>query len=593
MDFDPKPINQPTAPPALQPAAAEPSFYRANKYYIWVSVFAILIIAILAYFAFKPAAPAAVKEANVEVELQAPETLPSGNEAVYRIAMRNKDSAKLTDLELEITYPQGFTYEESSPKAQNISGSVFSVPDLLPGQNVSVIIKAKSSGDVNSEKRLTARLHYKYANFNSTFVKESAHTMRLTASDVALEIQGPKETNVAQLVAFTVSYKNNSKDIVKNTRLKATYPQGFNFAASQPTPSLGQDTWNVGDLQSGGEGKITIQGTFASSQPGEQKTLKIQLESLGQDGQYFVQNSAEAVTAITSQPLLVALENQDSQGGGLAAPGDMLNFNVNYQNNAPIAASAVNIVVTLDSKVLDLSSFQAQGAQISGSTLSWNASGVPGLELLNPGESGSLHFSVRIKDPATKDSSKNLTVNISSKIKASEYNTFLPGGQEQIKISSPVKVQTALSFTTGSLPPKVGTKSVYKVTLQLLNSSNDFTEAEVSCFLPTIAGSFDPNSVSAAERQNVQFDPASGKITWKVAVLPAYSGKFSPARTLEFETSINPSLSEAGSSPVLVRGIRLSAKDNFTQSPVSASAQDLNTASLAGQSGFINGIVAQ
>ncbi len=103
MDFNPKPVNQPTPPPSFQPTAAEPSFYRANKYYIWVSVFAILIIAILAYFAFKPAAPTAVKEANVEIELQAPETLPSGNEAVYRVAVRNKDSAKLTDLELEIT----------------------------------------------------------------------------------------------------------------------------------------------------------------------------------------------------------------------------------------------------------------------------------------------------------------------------------------------------------------------------------------------------------------------------------------------------------------------------------------------------------
>ena len=593
MDFKSQPVSQPSSLQNEKEDVIQPSFYKSNKYYIWVSIFGILVIVVLAYFAFKPAPPQVVKEAKVEVEVGAPESLPSGNDAVYRISVRNDDGEKLTGLELEITYPEGFAYEESSPKAENISGSVFKVPDLLPGQNVSVIIKAKSSGDVNSEKKLTARLHYKYANFNSTFVKETAHILRLTASDVALEVEGPKETNVAQLVVFTVSYKNNSKDTVKNTRVKAMYPQGFSFAASQPTSSLGQDIWNVGDLQSGGEGKIAIQGTFSSSQPGEQKTMKIQLESLGQDGKYFVQNTAEAVTLITSQPLLVSLENQDNQNAGVAEPGAILNFQVNYQNNAPIAANGVNIVVTLDSKAVDLSSFQAQGAQISGSSLAWNASGVPNLEILNPGESGSLHFSVRLKDPATKDSSKNLTVNISSKIKAAEYNTFLPGGQAQIKISSPLRVKTGLDFSSGSLPPRVGLRSVYKVSLQLTNSSNDFSEGEVSCFLPTIAGNFNLNSVNSAERQNVQFDPSTGKLTWNISVLPAYTGKFSPARVLEFETSVSPSLSDAGSSPVLVRGIRLNAKDTFTQMQASVSAEDLTTASLAGQSGYTNGIVVQ
>jgi len=589
-DFNPQKINQ--SPVVENTPPINKSFYQANKFYIWAVGFAVVVIAILAFFAFRPQAAPQIKEANVQVEILAPETLPSGGEAVYRLQMKNNDSVKLTGLELELAYPEGVAYVESSPKASNLSGSVFSVPDLLPGQNVTVIVKAKVSGDINSEKRLLAKLHYKYSNFNSSFVKESSHTLRLTASDITLEIEGPKEANSAQLVAYTITYKNNSKDALKNARVKLNYPAGFNYAASQPTASLGGNTWNIGDLQSGAEGKITAQGTFASSQAGESKTVEAQFLVLGQNGEYFVQSSAEVITSISSQPLLVSLENLDQQGeSGIAPPGATLNFAVRYQNNASVAATGVNIVVTFDSKALDFSSLQAQGAQVVGSAITWNAAGVPNLEVLNPGEEGVLNFYVRVKNPATKDSSKNLSVKAASKIKASEYSTFLPGSGLEIKISSPAEIQAGLSFLSGSLPPKVGTQTKYKATLKLLNSSNDFSQGQLTVFLPSASGSFSLESVNAAERANVQFDPATGRLTWRVDSLPAHAGKFSPAKILEFTVAASPSPSDVGSSPVLLRNTRFSAKDDFTGQEINISAEDLTTASLSGQGGYENGIV--
>ena len=243
----------PAQTPNFSASVLEAGFYKTNKFYIWASVLAIAVIGVLGYLAFRPRVGTLTGEANIQVDIQAPETLPSGQEAVYRITIKNNDANKLVDLQLELTYPEGFTYVGSTPSAQNLSGTAFSIKELLSGQNPSIIVKAKTSGDINSEKKLFVRLSYKYNNYSSSFVKEASHSIRLTASNVVLEMDGPKETNIAQLVAYTVSYKNNSSDTIKNARIRLIYSEGFKFGSAQPQASLADNIWNIGDLQSMGK----------------------------------------------------------------------------------------------------------------------------------------------------------------------------------------------------------------------------------------------------------------------------------------------------------------------------------------------------
>jgi len=42
-------------------------FYKANKIYFWAIFVGVVLISVLAYFAFKPSAPAPVLEANVNI----------------------------------------------------------------------------------------------------------------------------------------------------------------------------------------------------------------------------------------------------------------------------------------------------------------------------------------------------------------------------------------------------------------------------------------------------------------------------------------------------------------------------------------------
>lgn len=588
-------INQPAAAgKPVQPANTASfstgikNFYRENRVYVWAIVLGLAIIGVLAYFALRKAPIEPPKEAKVNLSVDVPDGIPAGGEAIYKIKVANEDPEKLVEMSLELTYPGGIEYINSIPKSDNLSGTLFKVPDLITGQNAVITVKARVTGNINDTKELGLKLHYRYSNSSLEFVKQSTSAVRLIASNVSLEFSGPPTTNNSQLIIYKLDYKNDSKEAIANARLKLTYPEGFSFASATPPPDSGTDTWNINSLPTGSTGNISIQGSFKSANPGESKTTSAELQILGKDGGYFTQGTASFTTAISNVPLLVSQEFNQSGSDNIIAPGNTLTFTIKYQNNASVAATGANIIATLDSKALDLSTIQADGGQVTGNTILWNASSVSNLEKLNPSDSGQVSFSVRVKDPATKDSSKNLSVISSIKIKSNEYETYFPGNEITLKISSPSSLNAALQYAGGSLPPEVGKTTTYKVRLSLTNSSNDYNNGVLTAFIPLGTGGFIVDSVNTGEALKTNFDPATGKLTWNVGALPAYTGKFSQTRVLEFSVRIIPSSSQRNSSPALVKDIQFTATDSYTNQEIKKTTTDLSTADI---DDYLNGTV--
>ncbi len=566
-------------------------FYRSNKLYFWAILAAAVVIGLLSYFAFKKSPQAAPKEANIAISVDVPPTAQSGGQAVYQITIQNNDTQKLVDMQLELAYPDGETYQSSSPNAQNLSGTLFAVPDLIPGQNATVFLKTAVTGNVNDQETLDIKLHYSYSNFNSEFVKEQTSTIRLVASNINLTLQGPSDTSNAQLVIYTINYQNNSSNAISGARVQMDYPDGFVFAAATPPPDLGSNSWDIASLAKGGSGQIQVQGTFSSANPGDSKTATAEFLILAPDGSFYTQNSASLTTSIASLPLLVTQALNPANTIGVVNPGDTLNFNITYQNNSSVAATGVNVEVDLNSKAINPSTISAQGAQINNDTIIWNAAAVPQLASLLPNQSGQLSFSVKVNNPATKDASTNLTVVSNIKIQSNEYTTAFPGNQLTLQISSPASINTNVTYVSGALPPQVGKNTIYQITLSLANSSNSFSSGVLTAFLPS--ASFIVGSVSSAETAGTQFDPSTSMLTWNFGSLSANTGRFGPPRILSFDVTLNPASSAAGQAPTLLKTIAVTATDLFTNQPVTLTAPDILTSDLQTQNGFGDGVVQQ
>lgn len=593
-EFAPQPVPDPIISPNTPTPPINPdkpgfwswlkNFYSNNKWYVWAIVLGIVIIGVLAFVAFRPQKVEPTKEADVDVTIDAPDTAPSGGEVIYKIEVENHDKSKLVGMNLELVYPDGMSYVSSTPKSDNLSGSSFAVPDLSNGQNAVIIVKTIAQGNVNDDKELHARLHYHFDNFSSEFVKESSKTVRLVAADVVLDVSGPETITNAETASYDIFYRNSSDKPIQNARIQVTYPNEFTYGDSDPKPSLGSNTWSLGTINPEGTGKITFRGSLQSAQPGQSVQFKIELQVLDDQGNFFTQASTTYETTISSQPLVVTQSVQGSGSNGIVNPGDTINFQLKYQNNTPVAATGVSVVAQLDSKALDLSTIRAESGQVQDSTITWNASSIQSFEKLNPNESGTINFTVQVKNPAAKDGSKNLTVVSHIKIRSNENNTFLPGPDLTIKISSPSSLSGSVGFVSGQLPPRVGQSSTFNVTLSLKNATNDYFNSTLTASIP-IGVTIDKSSITSKEASLVKYDSSTGKLTWSMGTLSGGVGYFSPLRQLSFNVSFKPSSNQAGSSVTLLKNIAFTAKDGFTSQDISLKTDDLTTNNLPDDSG--------
>ncbi len=579
---DPTMGNAPTQPPSGKWDKIK-DFYFANKWYVWAITLGLFIIGVLAFFAFRPTQQGPEGEANVQVSIDAPAEAPAGSQVVYKFKIDNQDPAKLTNMELEIVYPNGFTYLSSTPSASNLSGSVFAIPDLSSGQNAVVIVKVNAQGGINDEKNLVAKLRYRYSNFNSEFVKQSEHKIKLLASDVGMELSGPDDATTTEPVTYTLNYKNESEEDITNARIELTYPEGFTYGDATPQPNLGKNIWNVGTLRKNQSGTIEFKGTFANARPGQKAMFEASFMVLDEQGDYYSQATTSFTTVLESTPLTAT---QEAQGitNGIVNPGSTITYIIRYQNNQQVVATGVNVTATIDSKAIDLSSIKAEGgAEINNNTITWNTASVRNFEKLNPNDSGTLQYSVKVNNPAVRDSSENITINSSVKIKSNENSSFLPGNSLSIKVSSPSSLASEVALVSGPHKPQSGATTIYEVTLILRNSNNDFDDGILTGFVATNIQGFDRSSITSSEASLLAYDPSTGKMTWKLGRLSAHTGDFNPARRLSFQVKVVPSASQNNQDFTLFRTVNFTAKDSFTNQDISLNVGDVSTSQVPRQ----------
>lgn len=606
-DFKPQEVKGPDRSGPLEPQIISPEnglipeqpaessglikFLSDNKWYVGAIVAGLLIIGALAAFAFWPRSQQRTQEAKVQLSIAAPQTAQAGGEVIYRIQIVNEDSASLTGMNLELVYDDGMSYVSSSPKAENISGTSFAVPDLAPGQNAILLVKTLVRGNVNDNKRLVARLRYKFDNFSSTFTSETNHTVRLVAANVILDMSGKQKVNSGESLTYTISYRNTSTRSIDNGRIQVTYPEGFTFASSNPATSLGNNIWNLSSLAPNQSGQISFQGTMGLSKVGQSQSFVVEFLVPDDSGKYFTQSSINYDIEIATQPLSVEARVIAGDAlGGIVKPGSQVTVEIRYQNNSQVVHTGLQLLAEIDSPSIVPGSIQTEAGFVQDQIVSWNATSAATLEQLNVGGSGSVRMRFVIANPATTSDSKNLTAVIRPRIKSNQNDQFLSGNEIVLKITSPAQLNSSVSYVAGSLPPKVGTTTRFKVRLALKNSSNDYREGVLTGYVP-IGVNLDNNSITPVERSSVQFDASTGKLIWNVGQLMAHSGTIRPERALDFIVSTTPGASQVGQPISLFRDIQFTATDSFTNESIKLNTPNIFSTNLA--DGSNQGIVTQ
>jgi hypothetical protein len=184
-----------------------------------------------------------------------------------------------------------------------------------------------------------------------------------------------------------------------------------------------------------------------------------------------------------------------------------------------------------------------------------------------PGETRTASFSVRPISDTLKNATFGVTANVYAKrvVDNRSIESLIGTAKAEGSYSSVVALDRELGHISGPVPPRVGERTTYKVTVVTEAGVNGVTDAMFTSSLPQYVEWVG----NASGDGTLTYNPVSKQLSWNVGDVAG------GARAQHsFSVSILPSTSQVGTTPVLLNAQRVRANDSFT----SALLQDDNEA---------------
>ena len=555
---------QPTIPETPQPSRFA-GFYARHAKLIWGSLItiAVAVAALLSYILFFRHGPATDPQytGDVLLEINAPEETVSGSEISYEISATNQGRDKLQQIALEVFYPQGFSFVDSTPDpdASVTDGRRFALPDLPAGATEKIVIVGRLEGNVQEIKTVTAKIRYVPENFRATFTAQADASTVVLAPDISLEILAPAQLISGQSVSYAVRITNVSAQSFSDLVLNLTYPAKFEYIAAEPVPTrVGNNEWTIASLAPSETKTIGVVGKLLG-EAGTDSFVSAELFTK-RDGTRLSAGRSYAFTRMEPSPLVVT---QSVKNAGVVYGGQSLEYTVNYVNRGNLGLHNVTIALDLNHPGFNPSANPTSG-QFKNRMLVWTPAAVPELRVVQPGAEGKFEFHVPITDDS-KLTGPNLTALARLSFVADELPDPISGNSLSFKIGT--KLAATASFSPTGVPA-LGQSMTYTGTIRITNSLNDLENAELTAILPRadeefVTGSFGPE----AEKNSAKFTASAGQITWQLGAVPALGVK-NVARTLTFQIKLTPT--SQGFDFTILKDVIFTARDKFTGEQVKA-----------------------
>jgi hypothetical protein len=516
-----------------------------------------------------------VSTKNVDVQISGPAQAGAGSTLSLQIVVTNKNAVPMELTDLIVEFPEGtrsdFDISVELPRIRESLGTI------EPGESVNRTVRAVLFGLSGTNAEIKASAEFRVPSSNAVFVSESTYSVTLNESPASISVETLKETISGQEVTFAATIRSNAPDVLSDMMLLVTYPPGFTYVSSSPSPAVGTSVWEVGDIEPGGARTVQITGTF-SGEDGESRVLKFVSgnKKEGQLDEIAAPLATSDVSITLRKPFIsveISLKGQRAAAHTVSR-GEKVTGTVRWVNNLPNRAQNVSIRLTLNGQAIDQTTIDSQNGFYNSniSSIIWDASSDSAYADVGPGEFGSENFSFTVV-PANKGNLRNSEITFSASVEAnriSEANV-----PEAIGSSDSTKalvltdfVLTAVSApSSGPVPPKVGAETRYLVTWNASNSGNAVASASVSGQLPSYV-----SFVGDASAGEVSYNETARTVSWAAGDLAIGQSK-----NVSFIVSLLPSISQVGASPDLVINQRATGLDRFARKDVTSFAPNINT----------------
>ncbi len=518
-----------------------------------------------------------VYQANVSGGLAINFTLPDkvliGIPFDLKVGAANNSSSVLSNVRLSLNLPEGLAFV-GSPVAKNLDFR--DLNNLGSGGLSEQTFRLVALSGENTFKRITADVAYISGSLSSRFEKSVDKDIAIGGYGLTLDLVTPKEVLNGQAFDAEVSFRNVSDIDLDNLKLKIDYPLTFTLSKSTLPPDIGNNTWLLGGLRKGSDMKFKISGSLIGPE-GASFDLKATIESVLGGQSYPISSNTATISLATSPVSLKIALNGDSEY--IARTGDILNYTLNYANNTDVGLRDVIVKAQLIGAMFDFNSVNSNGTfRSSDSTLTWNASNIPGLATLSPGQSGSVSFSVHTKSdyPIKRLSDKNFTLKVTATIESPTVPHFVAEGKTISFASIENKVQgkvnldarayfrdaTSGILNKGPMPPRVGQPTDFTIHWVITNYSTDIKDVEVRAFL---GGNVKFTGVAKSNTTTIPtYNDRTQEVVWQLPKVGATAGITGLPIEAIFQVEATPSSTDLNRDMLLIQDSNLKATDDFT-----------------------------
>lgn len=546
-------------------------FYSRYQRSIWLSLLtlALAVASSLIYtLFFRTTRDTPVYIGDVFLAVTAPRESVSGSEISYEVKVENFSSTRVLDLVLEVFYPEGFTFIDSTPDAADQNSRKFLFPDLASKDKTKLVIVGNLSGNVQEVKFLTAKLRYVPEVFRTPFIVESRAETVVLAPDVVVSLSAPAQVVSGQLVTYHVEVSNISGQSFSDLELVLAYPERFETSSD--------NKFVINLLQPGQSQIFTVQGKILED-GGSDSFIQAELFAV-RGGQRFTLGRNYAFTRLTSSPLEVNHTVNSRELSGAVNPGDSLEYEVWYENVGDVPLNNVAISLVFETPdAFDLTEITGTSGFLKGHALVFLPAGSPELRIVDPGEKGLLKLRLQAATVGQLSVSrlKNPVLATHPEFSAKELPESLAGPAQTLKIRTALAVATKLTHVSGPQEPVPRETSVYRIELSVTNTVNDTEGVQLEASLPDVSAELDLETVNPEEAANLQYLREAGLLRWKLGRVFALTGSFHDPRTLAFQIAITPAT--ANFQYTLLKDIKITGTDEFTSESVEAEGEEVET----------------
>jgi len=571
-----------------------------KKFFTFSIIFFVLALMYASYMFF--AGGNTVSNNNIEIAVLGNTFTAGGEELPLQVEIINKNNSALELADLLIEYPKSSSGDLNG-ETERMRESLGNIPSGgIRNENIKVVL----FGEQGSIRPIKISLEYRVTGSNAIFVKEKSYEVSISSAPIDLSIDAPTEVSPNQDIVLNIKSTLNATKSVSNMLIKLDYPVGFQFESATPAPSFGNNVWNLGDLTQGAETNISVVGKMIEVSDGEEKTFHVFSGSQSSSDKSMIGivfNSLGHMVSI-KKPFIEAklIVNGVYQRQYAVDSNTTISGNIIWTNNLETRVDELEIRAKIYGNALNRKTVNAPTGHYNSSidTIIWDKNSQHGFSSVNPGDTGSVSFSLSslslfsAQDSILSDPNINIEVSISGKqpLEGNEIKELKNSESKVIRIISNIGLLAKVLYyggpfkNTGAIPPKVEKETTYTVVWKLSNTANNISNTRVTSSLPSWVRFVGPISPPS---EDLIFNPSTREIIWNVGGVPKGTGIMGGEREVSFQIGFTPSLSQVDSMPTLINNTTLTGHDDFANVEVRVNKTSLSTMLLDDPSFSVSG----